>query len=196
MGRILFMCLDAAFAAVLLLPLFCLLNRRYFHSPRRTVLYFLMAVYLCAMYAVVGLPDIRYMRLDFHCNLIPFAYMFSDYRSSSLNVLLFLPLGIFLPVLWQKFHSARWALLFGLGLSLFIECLQIFTFRASDVNDLITNTFGTFLGWCLGMLTLRLFPGLTPGTNTREVLPICAASFGVMFFFQPFLADFIMDHFL
>ncbi len=194
MRGILFMCLDAGFASVLLLPVFWLLNRRYFHDAKRTVWYFVMAVYLSGMYAVVGLPDIRYIRLDFHFNFVPFAYMFSDYRSSILNVLLFLPLGFFLPVLWQKFKVSGWTVLFGLGLSVLIELLQIFTLRATDINDLMTNTFGTFLGFLLGRLALRIAPGLAPSENTQDVFAICAVSFGVMFFFQPFLADFVMGY--
>ncbi len=181
--------LDGAVAAVLLLPIFCLLNQRYFRSTTKTVWYFLFSLYLCAVYVVVGLPDIRYIRLDFNINLTPFAYMFSDYRSTSLNVALFVPLGFFLPVLWNSFRKVYWTVLFGFCTSLLIELLQIFTFRATDVNDLMTNTTGAFLGWCIGRLTLRLIPGLTPDTKTQNVFAICAITFGVMFFLHPFLAD-------
>ncbi len=194
MRHILFLFLDAGFATVLLLPVFLLLNRRCFHDRKRTAWYFLMAVYICAVYAVVGLPDILYIRLDLNINLVPFAYMFSDYRSSSLNVLLFLPLGFFLPVLWRRFKGLGWTLLFGFCLSLLIELLQIFTFRATDINDLMTNTFGTLLGWCLGRLALRLVPGLDPGKNTQDVFTVCGISFGIMFFLQPLLSNFVMGY--
>ena len=35
----------------------------------------------------------------------------------------------------------------GLAVSLGIELLQIFTFRLTDIDDLITNTAGTVLGY-------------------------------------------------
>ena len=35
----------------------------------------------------------------------------------------------------------------GLAVSLGIELLQIFTFRLTDIDDLITNTVGTVIGY-------------------------------------------------
>lgn len=181
--------LDGAEAAILLLPIFCLLQKRCLHSRSKTIWYFFLSLYLCAVYVVVGLPDIRYVRLDFNINLKPFAYMFSDYRSTLLNVLLFVPLGFFLPVLWKTFHGAGWTLLFGFSMSLLIELMQLFTFRATDVNDLMTNTTGTLLGWCLGRIALWLIPRLHPGDDTRNVFLVCAISLGVMFFLHPILSE-------
>lgn len=185
--------LDGAAATVLLLPIFCLLHKYCYHSIKKTIWYFLLALYLCAVYVVVGLPDIRYIRLDFNINLTPFAYMFSDYRSTLLNVLLFVPLGFFLPVLWKRFGKVWWTVLFGFSTSLVIELLQIFTYRATDVNDLMTNTFGTLVGWCIGRIVLRLIPGLKPEEDIQNVFAVCAISFGVMFFLHPLLADAIIS---
>lgn len=196
MHRIPFMLLDAAIASVIYLPLFLYLNRRYFRSTRRTIWYFLLAVYLSGVYAVVGLPDIRYARFDLHYNFIPFAYMFSDYKNSLLNVLLFVPLGFFLPVFGQRYTKLRWTLLFGLGLSLVIETMQIFTLRATDVNDLITNTAGTLSGWFLGKLFVRLCPGYPLEERSRHVRMVFFVSFLVMFFLHPFIADALYSLFL
>ncbi len=60
------------------------------------------------------------------------------------NVLLFAPFGVFFPVLW-KFSGAK-TLLFGFGISLFIETAQLFLPRGTDVDDLILNTLGVALG--------------------------------------------------
>lgn len=182
------MCLDAAIAAVVLVPLFLLLDTHYFHNRNRTWFYILFAVYLSGMFAVVGLPDIRYVRFDPHFNFTPFEYMFSDYKSSILNVLLFLPLGFFLPVFWTHFTRLHRTAAFGFWVSFLIETLQIFTRRASDINDLITNTAGTLVGWCIARIMLHFVPGIKPKENTQEVYLICAAAFGVMFFIHPFLS--------
>ncbi len=193
MRRVFFMCFDAAIAAVLLIPVFALLNRYYFRNKHHSVLYIVFAVYLSAVFAVVGLPDIRYIRFEPHFNFTPFAYMFSDYMNSFLNVVLFIPLGFFLPVLWRHFKKLCWTLLFGVCTSLLIEVLQIFTLRATDINDLMTNSVGTLMGWCLGALLLKAVPSLRPGWRTQEVYVVCGAAFGVMFFLQPFLADMIFS---
>lgn len=183
------MCFDAAVSALILIPLFLWLDKRYFHDRKRMTGYVLFAVYLSGMFAVVGLPDIRYVRFDPHYNMVPFLYMFSDLTNTVLNVVLFLPLGFFLPVFWERFLPFPRAVLFGFFTSALIESLQIFTYRATDINDLMTNTFGAFLGWVLARIALRLVPGWTPGHRIREVYVVCGAAFGVMFFLQPFLAD-------
>lgn len=161
--------LEAGVAAVVLVPLFLVVNRFYFHDLGRTIGYLIFAVYLAGVDAVVGLPCITYIRLDFNYNFVPFLHMFSDYRSSLLNVLLFVPLGFFLPLFWKKFSAFGYTLLFGFCTSLLIELLQIFTFRATDVNDLMTNTVGTVLGYLLARIVLKLFPGTEPSARTKDV---------------------------
>lgn len=180
--------LDTAVAAGALAIPFVLLDRRYIHAPLRSACYYLMAVYLSAMFALVGLPDIRYIRFQPHVNLKPFRYFFTD-RTTLPNVLLFIPLGIFLTALWQRFSRGWRAMLFGLGVSLTIELLQIFTFRATDVNDLITNTLGTVLGWGLGRLGLAVAGDIHPSAHTADVGVILAVSFGFMVVLHPILAD-------
>lgn len=185
--------LEAGVAAVILVPLFLVANRIYFHDLGRTVGYLIFAIYLAGVDAVVGLPCITYIRLDFNYNFVPFLHMFSDYRSSLLNVLLFVPLGFFLPLFWKKFSAFGYTLLFGFCTSLLIELLQIFTFRATDINDLMTNTVGTVLGYLLGRVVLKLFPGTEPSARTKDVFLICGMTFGVMFFVQPFLAALVWN---
>lgn len=187
------MCLEACAAAVLLAPIFLILNRFYFHDFKKTAGYFIFSVYLAAVDAVVGLPCITYIRLDFNFNFVPFLYMFSDYRSTLLNVLLFIPLGLFLPIFWKKFQSFGYTVLFGFCTSLSIELLQIFTLRATDVNDLMTNTFGTVLGYLIAKAVLKCLPKHIPSERTDNVFIICGVTFGVMFFFQPFLANLVWN---
>lgn len=191
MHRIFSMCLEAGVAAVVLAPIFWVLNERRFHDGTRTICYFIFALYLSSMEAVVGLPSVNYIRFEPNVNLVPFAYMFSDFKNSFLNVLLFMPLGFLLPVFWRSFRKLHWTVLFGFCTSLLIEVLQLFTFRATDINDLMTNTLGTFVGWCMAWILLRFVPGLTLGWKTGELYLVCGVTFAVMFFVQPFLSDFV-----
>ena len=193
MFRVFAMCLEAGIAAVILIPAFWALNRYHFRNTSRAACYLTMSVYLAAVDAVVGLPSLLYIRFDRNINLVPFAYMFSDYGNSLLNVLLFVPLGFFLPVLWKRFRSFLRTVLFGLGFSACIELLQLFTFRATDINDLMTNTVGTILGWCLGRILLKLFPSIRPSWKTGELAVVFGVTFGVMFLAQPFLAEIVWN---
>ena len=193
MYRVFAMCLEAGIAAIILIPAFWLLNRYCFRNPRRAVCYLFMSLYLAAVDAVVGLPSLLYIRFDQNINLVPFAYMFSDYRNSLLTVLLFVPLGFLLPVLWKRFRSLLWTGFAGFFFSLSIELLQLFTLRATDINDLMTNTAGTILGWLLGRLVLRLVPSIRPSWKTGEIAIVFGVTFAVMFLAQPFLAEIIWN---
>lgn len=193
MYRIIHAGLDAALAAILLIPIFLILNWSFFHSFRKSLLYYVFSVYLCGVYAVVGLPSLPDLTLDFNINLVPFLYMFSDLDQTLLNVLLFAPLGLFLPLFWRYFRKFSRTLLFGFCFSLLIELLQIFTFRATDINDLMTNTLGTLLGWILGALLLKLFPSILPSAQTKSLFVTFAVSFGLMFFIFPFAYNAVFE---
>lgn len=183
--------LEAAAASIILIPILLALNHFRFRSIKATILYLLFAIYLTAVYAVVGLPNVTYIRLELNLNLIPFADMLSDLSGTLLNVALFVPMGVFLPVLWTTFRQFQKTLLFGFCASLAIEVLQIFTFRATDINDLITNTAGSVIGYFLGTLLIRFFPALKCRTKTSDLTILILFSCTVMFFFQPLIWNLI-----
>lgn len=177
MFRIIAPALETLAAAVFLIPLFYHYARN--HNRPFPALFLLFALYLAGVYAAVGLPDILRIRYEPRFNFEPFLYMFSDWESSMLNVVLFLPLGFFLPLLWQEYRSLGNVLLAGFTLSLFIECLQIFTVRATDINDLITNTLGALLGYLL----FRIFgiPAPQPNHSISGLYRLCTGVFIIMF---------------
>lgn len=120
-----------------------------------------LALYLSLVFSVTGLPSIQHLALDFTVNLIPF----SDFRDSrflylsALNMIMTVPLGVLLPLAFQKYRRFTPTLLAGFFTSLTIEILQLFCFRTTDIDDLILNTLGTALGFFLGkLLFARLWP--------------------------------------
>ena len=182
-------------AAMVLLPLFGILYCTvYKHNFRKCMLNCLFCLYLAAVFSLVGIPNVTYFRPEVNLNLIPFLGIMEDLKNSVLNILLFVPLGVFLPVLWDQFRNPVRAVSFGLGFSLMIELLQMLTFRATDVNDLITNTLGTMLGYLLAKLLRPKIPAAE--TGNREVYLLTALSFLVMFFVHPFLSPMIWDRIL
>ena len=75
-----------------------------------------------------------------------------------LNVAMFVPLGILLPLLTKNYR--RWYLILaeGFGTSLVIEVVQYITARGLfDVDDLFNNTLGAMIGYGLLMVCLTLF---------------------------------------
>lgn len=104
---------------------------------------------------MTGLPSILDLRIDFYINIVPFLDMISDIKNCLLNVLLFVPLGIFIPCLWDKYRTIKRTALLGLCVSMIIEVLQIFTFRTSDINDLIANVAGTIIGYFIASVLIK-----------------------------------------
>lgn len=66
------------------------------------------------------------------------------------NVATFVPLGIFLPLLWDKFNNAKVLLLHSTIIIFSVEIIQYFTLLGSfDIDDYILNILGIFIGfWC------------------------------------------------
>ena len=66
------------------------------------------------------------------------------------NVLLFLPMGYFLPALWSRFRSYPKVLLLGSLTIIAVEVLQVLTLVGRcDVDDLILNLLGVSIGYLL-----------------------------------------------
>ena len=97
----------------------------------------------------------------FNCriNLIPFVYLL-DYENEAHmifnvfgNILMFVPTGILLPVLYKRLDKYYKVIGTGFLISLAIEILQLpFADRTSDVDDLIMNTLGVAIGYVLYMI--------------------------------------------
>jgi glycopeptide antibiotics resistance protein len=99
-------------------------------------------------------------------NIIPFhtfyQYIFtsanvSDWGSVSLlnlsaNLLLFSPIGFFVPLIWPKFKSFRKVVYLGLSITCLIEFVQFFIGRSTDIDDVILNTLGVFIGYGIYVL--------------------------------------------
>lgn len=183
---------EALTASVFLIPYLLYCKKKHNTSVLHTLLLTLLAVYLSTVYAIAGLPSVLYVRYQPNLNLTPFLYMFSDRTTSLLNVFLFIPLGFFMPVLWEKFRKIHRTVLCGFLISCCIEFLQIFTYRATDINDLITNTLGTLAGFILGMMIQKIIRHLLALSSSVSLHNILAAVFCTMFFLKPLLEQLLL----
>ena len=186
---------DVIPAAVVLVPLFLILYVTSFkRNLIKSCLYCLFSLYLAAVFSLVGIPNVLYVRPEINLNLIPLLGIIDDLSNSLLNVLLFIPLGVFLPVIWAHYRNVKSTVYFGLGLSLIIEILQMLTYRATDVNDLLTNTAGAVIGFLLAKPMFRKLPAV--GQDCADAYRLLMVSFGTMFFLHPFLSPVIWDRIL
>lgn len=103
-------------------------------------------------------------------NLVPIIETIKMFGNSSLslvlynilgNILLFIPLGFLVPVLFPKFNKWYKVLLIGMSLSAFIEFIQYFTTNNfTDIDDLIFNTLGSILGYTLLKIFIKILESI------------------------------------
>lgn len=120
--------------------------------------------------------------------LVPFRDMIGGPVDTLLNVLLFVPLGIFLPIMYKSINKLSKIAPLGFLLSLLIELVQMFGHGVTDINDLITNTIGTCLGFgiykiCVAHLPLDKFKGTI--NDLAEIAFFAAISLVIMLTVQP-----------
>lgn len=179
MGFIIFPFLAALFT----LPYMILQYRKYgaMLFSRILIVYSMILYFLCAYFMVIlPLPKEDIPRLSQTMQLVPFHFIneISQRHFSSIvsfikcpqvyqaffNLLLTLPLGVYLKYYFQK----KWyhALLYGFLFSLSFELLQLtgllgfykYPYRLFDVDDLIVNTLGTICGFIITPLFEKILP--------------------------------------
>lgn len=85
--------------------------------------------------------------------LVPFATWGNDLWHLTLwveNILMMIPLGILLYILWRPFRQIGWSIFAGALFSLLIECTQfIGRLGKFETDDIMNNVFGMLLGFLL-----------------------------------------------
>ena len=122
----------------------------------------LLACLMTAVFSITGaggIDDIgrhadSLIRLE-EINLIPLRWGLNSPFGLIMNIILFVPLGIALPVLWKSSQSLKRTVMAGFLFSLLIETSQLFNWRATDIDDLLMNTLGTAAGYGIFTLCFR-----------------------------------------
>ena len=126
--------------------------------------YFLILYLVISLKDIVGFPTLSDLErkvmlgvpiFDPVLNFIPLSSGIEI--STILNIIFFMPFGFLLPTLWNKFRKFIPTVFAGFIFSLIIEVGQLFTIRATDVDDLIMNTLGTICGWIIFKLMSKIF---------------------------------------
>ncbi|WML44558.1 VanZ family protein [Neobacillus sp. PS3-40] len=144
------------------------------------VLYILMVISVTLFPLDIGVPHEKFTYR--FLNFIPLISIVGDvnqvgtaYSGDSLfmiklivknvggNILMLMPLGFFMPILWGKFERLENTIMIGFLVSLSVECLQFLELllglgmtRTVDIDDVICNVLGTFLGYFIYKLIITL----------------------------------------
>ncbi|MDL2323905.1 VanZ family protein [Ruminococcaceae bacterium OttesenSCG-928-A16] len=156
----------------------------------REVLLALFAVFLAAFATQVFSPGAGFtpatlfssfwhrLQTGTDINLIPFKSNWQFVTSNNWehaflnlagNVLIFSPIGFFLPLLWQRWQRFYKVALCGLAFTCFIEFSQLFIARYTDVDDIILNVLGTMLGYGVYALLRHMFPSMATLASQKHI---------------------------
>jgi glycopeptide antibiotics resistance protein len=165
-------------------------------SNKTKLLVATLVVYIGVVFAFTIVPThitgFRNPR-SYHVNVIPLGYSFTCFlqdpnqhphittfclRNTLGNLALFVPLGILLPLVSNRFRTLKRVLLFALFLSLSVESIQfLLRFfgnpRAVDIDDVILNT----LGACVGFAFYKLFIPSNAARRAAESVETPSAPF-------------------
>lgn len=188
MRRLLFAIIDIIASSIVLIPALIIYNKIKIRNAKTTMLYILFSLYLVAIFSLVGLPSVTDFQMDFQCYIIPFLGIVSDFKNCILNILLFIPLGIFIPSIWENFRNVKKTALIGFAVSMMIEVLQIFNYRVTDINDLITNLIGTIIGYYIANIAIKKLQWIRDlKCNKYDFYKLYLTVIMIMIFMQPFV---------
>ena len=121
------------------------------------LIYMTAVMWLCLTPAHVNIPSAQKILFHFHgvpYNIIPFQGFSIEFF---LNIVMTFPLGVYIFLFNYRTPFER-TILYGFCFSLFIESNQfIWDYllnlqRLADIDDLITNTLGTIIGFSLMLI--------------------------------------------
>ena len=131
---------------------------------------FVFGYYLFGLLTVTGIGFTSSMNFRPNISWTPFIGMITGPIDTILNVILFIPLGFFLPLLYRKCHCMKIVAQTGFLFSLAVEFFQMFGWGSSDINDLITNTAGACIGfWLYHLLSKIMATDLKNKLQSRNV---------------------------
>lgn len=150
------------------------------------------SVYIVGVYHFTGTgtiyDGIRYqleLRLE-QFNLIPFSNEI-DVVAYLLNTLLFVPLGLLVPIIWQKMNKLTNIIGIGFLFTLLIETSQLLNNRRTDVDDIIMNVLGAIIGfglYKLGKKYVKIKIPISSPSVSESIICILIVFVGRFLFFN------------
>ncbi|HEU5139399.1 MAG TPA: VanZ family protein [Bacillales bacterium] len=152
----------------------------------KEIIRFLFVIYICKVVSVTLFPlpvgfNSGIENITRSINLMPFKSIIENIshigvaydgdvqfmiglilRNVGGNLLLLLPLGFLVPLLWLTFRHFKKMVLLGLTVSICIELLQLIETwaggwsRITDIDDIILNVLGVMLGYLFYQIVFKM----------------------------------------
>ncbi|NVP17652.1 VanZ family protein [Candidatus Gracilibacteria bacterium] len=172
--------LDFEFLYIISIPIYIILLVIFLikrSKLKNILIYTIFYIYITSLLAVTlfpipiaGLKEISTYITDTN-NFIPFNSILDILLNKNLpliikskqvigNIIIFIPLGFLIPFIWKNKSNFKKTLSIGIFGTLFIETTQFiisiilgFNYKVTDIDDIILNTLGFIIGFCI----FRLF---------------------------------------
>jgi len=152
-AMVIFAMLFFVIVIILYLPVFFILKKQGKGLLRQ--LSYLLLLWSFLLILFVTLTPLNFSPEHYHLNLRPFVWLEGgvinqmELIESIGNVLMFVPLGSLMPVVFKKLRKFFLIVMVIFLISFSIEFIQYFIGRVADIDDLIENILGGILGYCI-----------------------------------------------
>lgn len=110
----------------------------------------LICIWLFTVFLITGMLPVHinfdvFAKHTINLHLIPFYG--GAFIPMILNVIMFMPIGFLMPLVFSQKINGKKTFLIGGGISFTIEIMQIFAGRNAEIDDLLLNSTGALLGY-------------------------------------------------
>lgn len=168
-------------------------------KPLHIATCFVFSFYLFFIIAATGIGNTAELSFSPEILMIPFRDIVVAPLHFTLNIVAFIPFGVFLPLLYKRYSHFGKVALAGFLFSLCIELVQMFGWGATEIDDLIANTLGVCLGhisYCLMKKSLCKNLGESFRSvdinDTVELVLLTSCTFLIMALVQPLIGNSIL----
>ncbi len=161
------------------------------NSKSNQLTFSLLFIYLVVLFWIIVLKlSVRftYMGQQRSMNLIPYNQPLmlngkADFGEILLNALVFVPMGVYVAILYKKWSAIKSILFFALS-SLVLESIQYITaLGAFDITDIINNT----LGGTFGLFLFKILEKLSGNSQKAQKIVNIVALLATIAFISLFL---------
>lgn len=131
------------------------MSQGYYFIFAAVFLYVFAVFYVTDVGTIYDLMTAQVDEMIERINLIPFSRSIHTI-GYLLNIVMFVPFGFGVPLICKNMRNIPRLLFSAASFSLLIEVSQLFSYRGSDVDDLVVNTLGAAVGFVIYTLWNKL----------------------------------------
>lgn len=148
--------------SILYLPIFFILKKKGKSFARQLSYVGIVCSFFLIIFATILFVPINFHPEKYILNLNPLSWTQNAYSMQQFivekipNIILFIPLGFFIPAVFENKRKFLKTILICFIMTFSVEFIQFFIGRSSDIVDIITNLLGGMLGYGIFKILNRL----------------------------------------